>query len=59
MSFPFSLAGGEVSISASIGSATTVGGDVDEVLRHADLAMYSAKRSERGGHRAFEELRSP
>jgi len=29
-------------------------GDADAVLRHADLAMYSAKRAEKGGHRAFD-----
>ena len=54
MAFPFTLAGREVRISASIGSASAVGGDVDEVLRHADVAMYVAKRAEKGSHRAFE-----
>jgi diguanylate cyclase (GGDEF)-like protein/PAS domain S-box-containing protein len=54
MSFPFTLAGREVRISASIGSAAAIGGGVDEVLRHADLAMYVAKRTEKGSHRAFE-----
>jgi diguanylate cyclase (GGDEF)-like protein len=54
MAFPFTLAEREVRISASIGSAAAIGGDVDEVLRRADLAMYVAKRTERGSHRAFE-----
>jgi diguanylate cyclase (GGDEF)-like protein/PAS domain S-box-containing protein len=54
MAFPFTLAGREVRISASIGSASAGGGDVDEVLRHADVAMYVAKRAERGSHRAFD-----
>ena len=54
MAFPFTLAGREVRISASIGSASTIGGEVDDVLRHADLAMYAAKRAEKGSHRAFE-----
>ncbi len=54
MAFPFTLAGREVQISASIGSAGATGGGVDEVLRHADLAMYVAKRTEKGSHRAFE-----
>jgi diguanylate cyclase (GGDEF)-like protein/PAS domain S-box-containing protein len=54
MAFPYTLATREVRISASIGSASTIGGDVDEVLRHADVAMYAAKRAEKGGHRAFE-----
>jgi diguanylate cyclase (GGDEF)-like protein/PAS domain S-box-containing protein len=55
MAFPFTLAGREVRISASIGSASTIGGEVDDVLRHADLAMYAAKRAEKGSHRAFEK----
>jgi diguanylate cyclase (GGDEF)-like protein len=54
MAFPFTLAGREVRISASIGSAAATSGGVDEVLRHADLAMYVAKRTEKGSHRAFE-----
>ena len=54
MAFPFTLAGQSVRISASVGSATAVGGEVDDVVRHADLAMYVAKRSEKGSHRAFE-----
>ena len=54
MRFPFILAGREVRMSASIGSAEAVNGDADAVLRHADLAMYSAKRAEKGGHRAFD-----
>jgi diguanylate cyclase (GGDEF)-like protein/PAS domain S-box-containing protein len=54
MAFPFMLANREVRISASVGSASTIGGDVDEVLRHADVAMYAAKRAEKGSHRAFD-----
>jgi diguanylate cyclase (GGDEF)-like protein/PAS domain S-box-containing protein len=53
MAFPFTLSGRDVRISASIGSASTTGGEVDEVLRHADVAMYAAKRTEKGSHRAF------
>lgn len=45
-SYPFRLpSAGEVSISASIGVAEEDGGG--EILRRADLAMYSAKRSGR------------
>ncbi|HET9013667.1 MAG TPA: diguanylate cyclase [Gemmatimonadaceae bacterium] len=55
IAFPFTLAGHEVRISVSVGSASTAGGEVDEVLRHADVAMYAAKRAERGSHRAFEQ----
>jgi diguanylate cyclase (GGDEF)-like protein/PAS domain S-box-containing protein len=54
MAFPFTLAGTDVRISASIGSALAHGGAVDDILRHADLAMYTAKRSEKGTHREFE-----
>jgi diguanylate cyclase (GGDEF)-like protein/PAS domain S-box-containing protein len=57
MAFPFTLAGREVRISASVGSASTIGGEVDDVLRHADLAMYAAKRAEKGSHRAYEAVR--
>ncbi|MFL5617947.1 MAG: diguanylate cyclase domain-containing protein [Gemmatimonadaceae bacterium] len=54
MSYPFTLAHGDVSMTASIGSAETDDGGLDEVLRYADVAMYAAKRSGRGLHRAFE-----
>jgi len=54
MSYPFTLGQGDMSMSASIGSASTVGDSLDEVLRYADVAMYAAKRSGRGLHRAFE-----
>ncbi|MCY7379557.1 MAG: sensor domain-containing diguanylate cyclase [Gemmatimonadaceae bacterium] len=55
MAFPFTLSGGEVYVSASIGSASAIGGEVDEILRHADIAMYSAKRAESGSHRVFDQ----
>ncbi|MEO7713419.1 MAG: sensor domain-containing diguanylate cyclase [Gemmatimonadaceae bacterium] len=54
MAFPFTLSGVDVYVSASIGSASAIGGEVDEILRHADIAMYSAKRAESGSHRAFD-----
>jgi diguanylate cyclase (GGDEF)-like protein/PAS domain S-box-containing protein len=55
MAFPFTLASADVRVTASIGGASTVAGGMDDVLRCADAAMYSAKRSGRGLYRAFEE----
>ncbi|NUS46301.1 MAG: diguanylate cyclase [Gemmatimonadaceae bacterium] len=55
MAFPFTVAGRDVRISASVGSASALGGEVDEILRHADVAMYAAKRAEKGSHRAYEK----
>ena len=54
MHFPFPLSNGDVYVSASIGSASAIGGGMDEIMRYADVAMYSAKRSGRGQHRAFD-----
>jgi diguanylate cyclase (GGDEF)-like protein/PAS domain S-box-containing protein len=54
MSYPFTLTHGDVAMSVSIGSAATIDGGLDEVLRYADVAMYAAKRSGRGLHRAFD-----
>jgi diguanylate cyclase (GGDEF)-like protein/PAS domain S-box-containing protein len=56
MAYPFTLAGTDVRVTASIGSAVGHGGSVDDILRHADLAMYTAKRAEKGTHRAFETI---
>jgi GGDEF domain-containing protein len=53
MAFPFVLAGREIHLSASIGSASALGGEVDDVLRHADLAMYAVKRTQKGGHQRY------
>ena len=54
MRYPFALSNGDVYVSVSIGSATAQGGGMDEIMRYADVAMYSAKRSGRGQHRAFD-----
>ena len=54
MSYPFTLGGGDVSVTASVGSASAIDGGMDEILRFADLAMYTAKRSGRGQHRVFD-----
>ncbi|MDB4898940.1 MAG: diguanylate cyclase [Gemmatimonadetes bacterium] len=54
MRYPFSLAGTDVTMSASIGGAIAHGGSVDDIVRHADLAMYAAKRAEKGSYQKFE-----
>ncbi|SFD37105.1 response regulator receiver modulated diguanylate cyclase/phosphodiesterase with PAS/PAC sensor(s) [Massilia yuzhufengensis] len=49
---PFDLDGHEVHISASIGIAIypTDGESIDELLRHADIAMYQVKALGKNGH---------
>src|SRR5471032_3096176 len=49
---PFDLDGHEVHISASIGIAVypTDGESIDELLRHADIAMYQVKALGKNGH---------
>lgn len=53
---PFSAGGQDFSITASIGIATYDGGDLpaDELLRQADMAMYSAKESGRNSWRLYD-----
>jgi diguanylate cyclase (GGDEF)-like protein/PAS domain S-box-containing protein len=57
LAVPATVAGREFVISASAGIALHGGGpgDGDELIRHADVAMYSAKESGRG---RFEVFRS-
>ena len=51
---PFRLAGRELVVRASIGIAFSVHGmDSDQLLRNADLAMYSAKRQRKGGYEIY------
>ena len=52
---PFMCDGHEIAISASIGITLHPkdGGDVEELLRNADLAMYRAKEEGRNGYRYF------
>jgi diguanylate cyclase (GGDEF)-like protein len=53
---PFSVGGVETTINASIGIAFNGGADtVDELLRNADVAMYSVKDSGRGRFELFED----
>ena len=55
LSVPFNVAGVETTINASIGIAFNAGADtVDELLRNADVAMYSVKDSGKGRYELFE-----
>ena len=53
---PVVLAGHEVSVTASVGIATSESGytDAEDVLRDADMAMYHAKESDRGTASLFD-----
>ncbi|HEX2294063.1 MAG TPA: EAL domain-containing protein [Actinomycetota bacterium] len=54
---PFVVDGAELSVHASTGIAFSVPGDgrsPDDLLRDADIAMYEAKRSGKGGFQLFE-----
>lgn len=57
MEAPFRIDGNEFHISASIGIAPFRGraDNVDRLLKHADLALYSAKASGRGCYAVFED----
>jgi diguanylate cyclase (GGDEF)-like protein/PAS domain S-box-containing protein len=52
---PFLCDGHEITVSASVGITLHPrdGGDVEELLRNADLAMYRAKAEGRNGYRFF------
>jgi diguanylate cyclase (GGDEF)-like protein/PAS domain S-box-containing protein len=54
---PFDLDGHEVHISASIGIAIypNDGETIDELLRHADIAMYQVKAQGKNGHSFYHE----
>ena len=52
---PLHLRGKESAVGASIGIALNLPGEnIDDLLRHADVAMYSAKAAGRGRHAIFE-----
>ena len=55
LSKPFQLGGGQVIVGASVGIATLPddGLDPDELLKHADLALYRAKTEGRGRYCMF------
>jgi diguanylate cyclase (GGDEF)-like protein/PAS domain S-box-containing protein len=52
---PLSLSGRDLSVGASIGIVAHPGGpaDGDDLIRHADIAMYAAKDAGRGHHQVF------
>jgi diguanylate cyclase (GGDEF)-like protein len=54
---PVVAGGTHITLDASIGLVVAGSDDVDpdEILRHADSAMYEAKRSGAGGWRRFED----
>ncbi len=55
---PFIAGGSEVPVSASVGGAiSTIGRSVDELLRDADLAMYSAKTAGKNRFEVFAAAR--
>ena len=52
---PFSVIGRRVTAAATVGVALTGGSaDADELLRHADLALYAAKLAGKGQWRAYQ-----
>jgi len=53
---PFDLDGHDVHISASIGIAVypSHGESIDELLRHADIAMYQVKAQGKNGHAFYD-----
>jgi diguanylate cyclase (GGDEF)-like protein/PAS domain S-box-containing protein len=56
---PFVLGSGTVITTASVGVATTRdSSDVDELLRHADLALYSAKSAGKRQWRRYQPILS-
>jgi diguanylate cyclase (GGDEF)-like protein/PAS domain S-box-containing protein len=50
---PFTIAGGDVSVSASVGVAYGAG-TAEHLLRDADVAMYDAKAAGRGRYEVFD-----
>src|SRR5205823_6644447 len=52
---PIRIAGHDLALGASVGIAAHAGGaaESEELIRHADLAMYAAKEAGRGRHEVF------
>jgi diguanylate cyclase (GGDEF)-like protein/PAS domain S-box-containing protein len=56
MAQPFMLSGKEVSVTVSVGIASASAGDnVSDVLRNADVAMYTAKRAGKGRFESYRK----
>ena len=56
---PFTLGTGLVTVTVTVGVATTVDGtDTDELLRHADLALYAAKAAGKRQWRLYQPVLS-
>jgi diguanylate cyclase (GGDEF)-like protein/PAS domain S-box-containing protein len=51
---PFEVAGKQVRLSASVGVAFAANGEADDLLRNADVAMYTAKGRGKGRIALFE-----
>ncbi|MDT9699209.1 aminotransferase class I/II-fold pyridoxal phosphate-dependent enzyme [Streptomyces sp. P17] len=57
LSRPFTVAGETVTVSASVGVATARDStDAEDLLRHADLALYAAKAAGKRQWRRFQQL---
>lgn len=57
ISNPFNIDSTEVSVTTTIGISLfpSDGNDADELLKHADVAMYHAKEQGRNGHQFYSE----
>ena len=51
---PFAIGGARVTIGASVGVASGIGSSVEEMVRNADVAMYTAKAAGKGRFALFE-----
>jgi predicted signal transduction protein with EAL and GGDEF domain len=56
VALPLELGDREVAVNASVGVVVHLGGhgESDELIRHADIAMYAAKDAGGGTHRVFQ-----